>query len=240
VLIIALAWPRGRDTPVLRRWVLAGLGLSLAGDVALLWPQQGFLPGLVSFLLAHLAYLVAFTRVQRLAARVAALSAYAARGGRGAGAAVARRSGGAARAGGRLRAVPGLRWRRRRRCCGARRPHDAAARRLALGGALFLTSDALLATNRFAWPLPLACIAVDPGHLLAPAGTPPRSKPDLHRVVAGHLRAGGPPPAPTRHAEIDPLGEFHLDDIDGGTYVLTLRLGPDEIVLPPIEVGDIA
>jgi hypothetical protein len=59
-------------------------------------------------------------------------------------------------------------------------------------------------------------------------------------ALVAHLRAGGPPPAPTRHAEIDPLGEFHLDDIDGGTYVLTLRLGPDEIVLPPIEVGDIA
>ena len=50
--------------------MLVGLALSLCGDVALLWPQQGFLPGLVSFLLAHLAYLVAFTRDGlRLAAR---------------------------------------------------------------------------------------------------------------------------------------------------------------------------
>ena len=59
-----------------------------------------------------------------------------------------------------------------------------------------------------------------------------------HVALAAHLRAGGPPPVPTRHADIDPLGEFHLDDIDGGTYVLTLRLGCDEIVLPPIDVGD--
>ena len=49
--------------------VLAGLGLSLVGDVALMIPQ-GFLAGLVAFLLAHLAYLVAFTRGGvRLAAR---------------------------------------------------------------------------------------------------------------------------------------------------------------------------
>ena len=47
--------------------------LSLVGDVALLWPREGFLPGLVAFLLAHLAYLAAFTRVQPLAARRAPL-----------------------------------------------------------------------------------------------------------------------------------------------------------------------
>jgi hypothetical protein len=34
------------------------------------------------------------------------------------------------------------------------------------------------------------------------------------------------------------LGEFRLDGIRGGTYVLTLRLSGDEIVLPPIHVGE--
>src|SRR6185437_6735071 len=67
LLVIAHAWPRGRTTPAVRRWVLVGLALSLAGDVALLWPKQGFLPGLIAFLFAHLAYLAAFTRAQRLA-----------------------------------------------------------------------------------------------------------------------------------------------------------------------------
>jgi hypothetical protein len=57
-------------------------------------------------------------------------------------------------------------------------------------------------------------------------------------ALAVQLRAGGPPPAPTRHAPIDPFGEFHLDAIDQGTYVLTLQLGGDEIVLPPIEMRD--
>jgi hypothetical protein len=42
---------------------------------------------------------------------------------------------------------------------------------------------------------------------------------------------------PKRSAAIDELGEFHLDGIDRGTYLLTLRMGGDEIVLPPIEVG---
>ena len=77
-LIIAHAWGRGRQAPEVRRWVLAGLVLSLLGDVALLWPAEGFLPGLVSFLLAHLAYLRAFTRVARVAAWWPPFAAYAA------------------------------------------------------------------------------------------------------------------------------------------------------------------
>lgn len=40
-----------------------------------------------------------------------------------------------------------------------------------------------------------------------------------------------------RVAPIDELGEFRLDDVDRGTYLLTLRMGEDEIALPPIEVG---
>jgi uncharacterized membrane protein YhhN len=157
VLIIVLAWPRGRDTPLQRRWVLAGLGLSLGGDVALLWPQQGFLPGLVCFLLAHLAYLRAFTRVHKLAARVGPFLVYAAV----AAVVLAALWPGipAALRGpvvayvlclGAMAAQTAVLWRQA--------PHDAASRRLALGGALFLASDALLASNRFAQPLPMASL----------------------------------------------------------------------------------
>jgi len=39
-------------------------------------------------------------------------------------------------------------------------------------------------------------------------------------------------------APLDPLGEFRLDGLRGGTYQLTLRMGGDEIVLPPIVVGE--
>lgn len=40
-----------------------------------------------------------------------------------------------------------------------------------------------------------------------------------------------------RSTALDTLGEFRLDGVRGGTYRLTLRVGGDEIVLPPIEVG---
>jgi uncharacterized membrane protein YhhN len=159
LLIIAYAWPRGAATPARRRWVLAGLGLSLCGDVALMWPQQGFLPGLVSFLLAHLAYLVAFTRDGvRLAARplpfvlyavLAAMILWQLWPGVPAGlrlpvlAYVLCLASMAAQA-----AVLGLTARGT--------PQQRGAAVLAVGGALFLASDALLATNKFAGPLPLS------------------------------------------------------------------------------------
>src|SRR5689334_10466105 len=46
------------------RAVAAGLGLSAIGDVLLEWPER-FVPGLVAFLLAHVAYTIAFTRDER-------------------------------------------------------------------------------------------------------------------------------------------------------------------------------
>ena len=155
LVVMAYAWRRGHDAPLLRRWVLAGLVLSLAGDVALLWPQQGFLPGLVSFLLAHLAYLVAFTRVQRLAARPMAFVAYALVAGfilwrlwPGVPAALQIPVVAYVLCLAAMAAQAAVLWRR-----GAER-----GARLALGGALFLASDALLATNKFAGPLPLASL----------------------------------------------------------------------------------
>ena len=170
LLIIAHAWPRGRSQPAARRWVLAGLWLSLCGDVALLWPDRGFLAGLLSFLLAHLAYLRAFTRDGvRFAARPLPFVGY-----------------------GVLAAVilwqlwpdvpPGLRgpvlayvvclasmaaqaavWALQSRGT----PRQAAGGVLAIGGALFLCSDALLAINRFAAPLPMAGLWILASYWLA-------------------------------------------------------------------------
>ena len=37
---------------------------------------------------------------------------------------------------------------------------------------------------------------------------------------------------------LDPLGEFRIEGIPGGSYVLRLLLGEDEIVLPPMELGE--
>lgn len=159
ILIIVQAWPRGANTPVLRRWLLAGLMLSLAGDVALLWPAQGFLAGLASFLLAHLAYLTAFTRVQRLAARIGPFVVYAVVAG---GVLTVLWPGVPSPLRGpvlayvlclsAMAAQAGVLWRAA--------PTDPAARRMALGGALFVISDALLAVNRFAVPLPLASLFI--------------------------------------------------------------------------------
>ena len=69
VLIIALAAllpaePASRY----RAAILAGLVLSLAGDVFLMLPADRFIAGVAAFLAAHLAYLTAFTSAVPLAA----------------------------------------------------------------------------------------------------------------------------------------------------------------------------
>lgn len=164
VLILAHAWQRGQGTPV-RRWVLAGLVASLAGDVALLWPQQGFLPGLVSFLVAHLCYLRAFTRVQRLAAWPLAFLGY----GLLASIILGRLWPGVPAA---LQApvvvyVLCLSAMGAQSLVLAKRSFTPANRVLALGGLLFVISDACLATNKFAGPAPLAAFAVLPTYWAA-------------------------------------------------------------------------
>jgi uncharacterized membrane protein YhhN len=56
------------------RWAFAVVAqlLSLAGDVFLMLPADLFVPGLASFLLAHLAYVVAFNQTAPPAGRTAA------------------------------------------------------------------------------------------------------------------------------------------------------------------------
>lgn len=155
LLIIAHAWPRGRGAAP-RRWVLLGLLCSLAGDVALLWPKEGFIFGLLAFLLAHLSYLWAFTRVERFfTAWPWSFVFYA------------------LLAGGILaRLWPGVPAGLRPPvvayvlCLAAMGAQAAVLGRrrgawgLALGGLLFVVSDALLATDKFAGPLPLASLWV--------------------------------------------------------------------------------
>lgn len=160
VLIIAFAWPRGEAQPMQRRWVRAGLLLSLVGDVALLWPTAGFLPGLIAFLLVHLAYIAAFCVPARFAARPLAFVAYALL----AAIVLSQLWAGVPAA---LRAPvvayvlclaamasqAAVWWRV------ATGGADAAlARHAAIGGMLFMASDSLLAINRFAVPLPLSSL----------------------------------------------------------------------------------
>lgn len=166
VLVIVFAAQRGQPGTAFTRAVRAGLLLSWVGDVALLWPQQGFLPGLVAFLLAHLAYLVAFSRAVRFGARPQAFAFYAVLaaavlavlwpgvpGGLRAPvvayvlclAAMAAQTATVWLAA-RQHGVPGV--------------DLALARRAALGGLLFLCSDALLAFSRFHTPLPAAGLLI--------------------------------------------------------------------------------
>jgi uncharacterized membrane protein YhhN len=160
LLIVAYAWPRGAGAASQRRYIRFGLLLSLVGDVALLWPSRGFLPGLVAFLLAHLAYIAAFSVPLRLAARPSGFIVYAA---------VAALILSALWEGvpSALR-VPVVAyvtclatmaaqafgwWRDSVSRASAEIP---LAGRAALGGALFMASDGLLAINRFGTALPLA------------------------------------------------------------------------------------
>ncbi len=160
VLVIAHAWRRDGGPSVVRRWVVAGLVLSLAGDVALLWPKEGFVPGLVSFLLAHLSYLVAFTRAAPFASRRWPFAVYALVAGGilsllWAGVPAALRVPVVAYVVclATMAAQAAAVWRASQ---GASQAGRGAV--LALGGLLFVSSDALLATNKFALALPLSSL----------------------------------------------------------------------------------
>jgi uncharacterized membrane protein YhhN len=66
LLIVAMVWRASSSGSAYRNGIVIGLLLSTAGDVFLMLPGNYFLFGLASFLLAHLAYLFAFTRRARL------------------------------------------------------------------------------------------------------------------------------------------------------------------------------
>lgn len=164
--VLVLAWVL-RAAPVVspryRRAVAWGLVFSLAGDVLLMLPQGLFLGGLVAFLLAHLCFIAALWPGGGARANALALLAYAA-----------------------LAAVDlGLLWPHvpgdmrlpvlayvsvlvlmavlaagRAWALRADAVLAAPARLAALGGALFVLSDSLLAWNRFHGPLPLALLWV--------------------------------------------------------------------------------
>jgi uncharacterized membrane protein YhhN len=146
--LCVIAWAAGAptDDPTVRRWIVFGLACSLAGDVALLWPVQGFLAGLVSFLLGHLAYLVALTRRVRFAAVPLAFVAWAAV----AAGVLSFLWHGVPAALSAMAAQASTVW---RVCASA--PDATKWGRVALGGALFVASDTVLAIDRFVGGVPL-------------------------------------------------------------------------------------
>lgn len=150
VLLIAVAWRRG-GAPRFKRLILIGLGLSLLGDIALMF-EGGFVAGLAAFLCAHLAFLRAFTLDTPLLARLWPFAGYAfiaalvlvflwpdLPGGLRPAVTVY------VLALAMMAAQAMARWRLHR---------DALAARAALGALAFVVSDTLLAFNRFHAALP--------------------------------------------------------------------------------------
>jgi uncharacterized membrane protein YhhN len=159
IFLLALAlshWLAHRGRYAL--WITIGLLLSLAGDVALLWPQRFFLAGLAAFLFTHIAYLFAFTRDAKFPARAPVWLLYLAS----------------------AAALCAILWPRLApplhfpvalysfavatmaaqalgRFLLLRTP---AARQAALGASLFLLSDALLSLDRFYAPIPLSPLLI--------------------------------------------------------------------------------
>jgi alkylglycerol monooxygenase len=143
-----------QNNPAGRFWLLAALAGSLAGDVFLML-QGYFIPGLVAFLLAHVAYIVMlrqgvawFPSRRALAATLgvgAAMYAFLWTGGLPAGlrvpvaAYVTVIALMTAQAIGRATVL-----------------RDKASTVVAVGAGCFMLSDSLLATNKFVQPLPLA------------------------------------------------------------------------------------
>ena len=76
--LIAIAWLAPGSPPVpYRELIVLGLLFSLAGDIFLMLPSDRFLPGLASFLVAHLLYIAAFSQADGFQFSVLALAPFA-------------------------------------------------------------------------------------------------------------------------------------------------------------------
>ena len=60
VALLGVALALDPETSSTRAWFVAGLAFSLAGDVFLMLPRDLFVPGLASFLVAHVCYVAGF------------------------------------------------------------------------------------------------------------------------------------------------------------------------------------
>ena len=147
-----------------RAAVLAGLACSIAGDVFLMLPGDRFLAGVASFLLAHLAYLVAFTTGVPFGASPLLLLPFAA-----VGAAMLRLLW--PRLGSMrgpvvvyLAVIVAMAWQAASR---AATLGTSAAFLAAAGATLFLISDAALALNRFHRPVRAAQAVILPTYYAA-------------------------------------------------------------------------
>lgn len=166
LLVLAATLQASAHGPRYQLAVVTGLALSLAGDVFLMLPGDRFVPGLASFLLAHLAYVAAFSSgIPPGANPFLLLPALAA-------AALLIRV--LWRGLGRLRypvllyaaAIVLMVWQAWARGWELRSPGSALG---AAGAALFMASDSLLALNRFRAPFAWAQAAIMATYVAAQA-----------------------------------------------------------------------
>ena len=150
LLIVGMALSLSSAESAYRRWIVIGLLWSTLGDVFLMLPGDYFLYGLLSFLVAHIAYLLAFSKRAPLFAQLAPFAIYALI----AGAVLAYLWPGIpapmripvvvyVAALGAMAAQAAAIWAVR---------SDRASALAAIGGALFMLSDSLIAFNRFGEP----------------------------------------------------------------------------------------
>ena len=158
LLIVAMVWRMSSSEPGYRNGIVIGLLLSTAGDAFLMLPGDYFLFGLGSFLLAHLAYLCAFTRRERLFAIAWPMLAYALLAALAVSVLWPKLPQGLmlpvvvyATVLTAMAAQALVVWRRQR---------DHSAALAAAGGLFFVASDSMLSINRFVTPFAAAPLAV--------------------------------------------------------------------------------
>lgn len=158
LLLAVMVWRMRSAEPVYRVAVLVGLLLSLLGDVFLMLPGDWFAFGLGSFLLAHLAYLRALRSRGPWFRPLFPLIFYVLV----AGAVLAFLW---PHVPGALKApvavyVVALAAMATQAACVFHTSPDAATRAAAWGGLFFVISDAVLATDKFALPIPHVSVIV--------------------------------------------------------------------------------
>ncbi|MEK1904864.1 MAG: lysoplasmalogenase [Pseudomonas sp.] len=158
-IVALLLWLRQAPAGPYRRWIASGLALSLLGDMLLEWPADLFVFGLGAFLLAHLAYLVAYLGSSRRLAPGALLLAVVVSGCMFSVLASAGLGGLLVPVAFYSLAIGCMLWRAL-----ARLGEPAIARQsawlAAIGALLFVLSDSLIGINRFVLPFEGASAAI--------------------------------------------------------------------------------
>ncbi|MBB2495093.1 lysoplasmalogenase [Aquipseudomonas ullengensis] len=158
-IVALLLWLRQAPAGPYRLWIACGLALSMLGDLLLEWPADLFAFGLGAFLLAHLAYLVAYLGSSRRLAPGALLLAVVVSGSMFSVLASAGLGGLLVPVAFYSLAIGCMLWR------ALARLGDTAITRqsawlAAIGALLFVLSDSLIGINRFVLPFEGAGVAI--------------------------------------------------------------------------------